>query len=72
MSHVREQALGTPEEILTADEVVARYKLKSLESLYVMRSRGNGPRAFRVGKELRFRLSDLRAWEESRADPVGE
>lgn len=55
-------------EILTADQVVALYQLKSKNALYVMRSRGTGPRAFRVGKELRFRLSDLRSWESSRAD----
>lgn len=57
-----------PEEWLTSDEVVAHYKLRSKGQLYVMRSRGRGPRGHRFGKELRFKRSDLLAWEATRAD----
>lgn len=56
------------EEWLTADEVVARYKLSSKDALYLMRSRGTGPRGHKFGRELRFKVSDLRVWEALRAD----
>lgn len=55
-------------EWLTARQVVARYKLASLDALYTMRSRGRGPRGHRMGRELRFSEADLRAWERLRAD----
>ncbi|MFB4312924.1 helix-turn-helix transcriptional regulator [Actinomadura sp. 21ATH] len=55
-------------EWLTAPEVVARYKLRSLGALYAMRTRGKGPRGHRFGRELRFREDDLRAWEAQRAE----
>jgi predicted DNA-binding transcriptional regulator AlpA len=31
--------------------------------IYGMRYRGEGPPAIRIGRELRFRLSDVHAWE---------
>ena len=30
--------------------------------LYDLRSQGRGPRGFRVGRELRFRVSEVDAW----------
>jgi predicted DNA-binding transcriptional regulator AlpA len=33
--------------------------------LYGLRYRGDGPPALRVGRELRFRLVDVEAWEQS-------
>lgn len=52
----------------TADEVVKRYRLKSKASLYQMRSRGTGPRGYRIGRVVMFKESDLLAWEATRAD----
>ena len=34
----------------------------SLQTLYDLRSQGRGPRGFRVGRELRFRVSEVDAW----------
>lgn len=56
------------ERWLTADEVVARYGLKSRAALYAMRSRGTGPRGYRIGRLVKFKVSDLLAWEATRAD----
>ncbi len=35
---------------------------------YSMRHRGAGPPAYRIGKKLMFRWSDVEAWVETRRD----
>lgn len=32
------------------------------QALYDLRSQGRGPRGFRVGRQLRFRMSEIEAW----------
>lgn len=54
------------EEFLTSVELAKRWK-KRLEAIYWMRSRRQGPPAVRVGRELRFRAEDVRAWEDHQA-----
>jgi excisionase family DNA binding protein len=34
----------------------------STQTIYDLRSQGRGPRGFRVGRELRFRISEIDAW----------
>lgn len=34
-------------------------------TVYNWRSTGYGPRGFRVGKHLRYRLADVEAWEDA-------
>jgi len=34
----------------------------SAQTIYDLRSQGRGPRGFRVGRELRFRVSEIEAW----------
>lgn len=34
----------------------------SIQTLYDLRSQGRGPRGFRVGRELRFRISEIDTW----------
>lgn len=34
------------------------------QTLYDLRSQGRGPRGFRVGRELRFRRSEIQTWLE--------
>jgi excisionase family DNA binding protein len=34
----------------------------SVQTLYDLRSQGRGPRGFRVGRELRLRVSEVDAW----------
>ncbi|GAA1990079.1 hypothetical protein GCM10009777_26740 [Microbacterium pumilum] len=42
----------------------------SVQTIYDLRSKGRGPRGFRVGTQLRFRESEIDAWVErmERAD----
>jgi excisionase family DNA binding protein len=53
------------QEILTAAET-AEYLRVPLKTLYAWRHRGSAPQAFRAGRHLRFRRSDLDSWLEER------
>lgn len=50
----------------------------SVQTLYDLRSQGRGPRGFRVGRQLRFRLSEIDTWlarmedADARRHPSGE
>ena len=52
------EALGP---VLSLSELAARLRV-SVQTLYDLRSQGRGPRGFRVGRELRFRVSEVDAW----------
>jgi predicted DNA-binding transcriptional regulator AlpA len=49
----------------TAD--VARILVVPVTTLYCWRYKGTGPKAYRIGKHLRYRLADVLAWLESDA-----
>lgn len=51
----------TFEPLLSTTELAERLQV-SVQTLYDLRSHGRGPRGFRVGRELRFRASEIRAW----------
>lgn len=44
-------------------ELAAELKV-SAQTIYDLRSKGRGPRGFRVGTQLRFRESEIDAWVE--------
>jgi len=46
---------------------VAGYLQVPVKTLYQWRYRGEGPRAFRVGRHIRYRWEDVGAWLASRA-----
>lgn len=39
-----------------------------INTLYSWRKTGRGPRGFRVGKFIRYRLADVEAWEQEQID----
>lgn len=43
----------------------------SMSTIYSWRCRGEGPAGYRVGKFVRFRRSDVEAWLERIAEPIG-
>ena len=49
-------------------EVVAEYLGVPVATIYAWRKNGYGPRAFRVGKHLRWRDSEVQAWLEKQRD----
>jgi excisionase family DNA binding protein len=53
---------------LLSTEQLARFLGVPVKTIYQWRYRGEGPPAYRVGRHLRFRWPDVRAWLEERAD----
>ncbi|MEN8673978.1 helix-turn-helix domain-containing protein [Nocardioides sp.] len=49
------------EQILSLSELCAHLHV-SAQTIYDLRSQGRGPRGSRVGRELRFRVSEVEAW----------
>jgi excisionase family DNA binding protein len=49
------------EQVLTLSQLAAHLSV-GVQTLYDLRSKGRGPRGFRVGRELRFRRSEVDAW----------
>ncbi|MBB6627612.1 helix-turn-helix domain-containing protein [Nocardioides sp. KIGAM211] len=59
-------ATTTPSEtglgsVLTLSQLAAQRGV-TVQTLYDLRSQGRGPRGFRVGRELRFRVIEVDAW----------
>jgi len=53
--------LSLVDGVLSLSELCAQL-LVSAQTIYDLRSQGRGPRGFRVGRELRFRVSEIEAW----------
>lgn len=51
------------EQVLSLSELCAHLHVNA-QTIYDLRSQGRGPRGFRVGRELRFRISEIDAWLE--------
>ncbi|HEY8503140.1 MAG TPA: helix-turn-helix domain-containing protein [Gemmataceae bacterium] len=49
---------------LTPDELATRLRIPRA-TLYQWRYRGEGPRAVKVGRHLRYRLADVERWERT-------
>lgn len=56
-----ESAPGLLEPVLTLAEIAAHLGV-SVQALYDLRNKGRGPRGFKVGRHLHFRLSEVDAW----------
>ena len=54
---------------LLSTEEVARILIVPVATLYTWRYKGTGPKAYRVGKHLRYRLVDVLTWLEGNAGP---
>lgn len=53
-------------ELLTVQEA-SRWARCSVSFLEKLRQRGEGPRVVRLGRAVRYRLSDLEAWTQGAA-----
>lgn len=59
--------LDRPTEWLSLRDVASETHVK-LQTLYRLRSEGRGPKAFRIGGQLRIRREDLNEWIEQGVD----
>lgn len=60
--------MSAPEERLLSPQEVADWLGVPRGTIYQWRTRGDGPRGYRVGKHVRYRLSDVQSWLEEHAD----
>jgi excisionase family DNA binding protein len=69
-------SLSLVDGVLSLSELCSQLQV-STQTIYDLRSQGRGPRGFRVGRELRFRVSEIEAWlrrleaEDDRRHPLG-
>lgn len=66
LAHLVCMTTTTPSEtglgpVLTMSQLASQLGV-TVQTLYDLRSQGRGPRGFRVGRELRFRVSEVDAW----------
>ncbi len=55
------------EPLISVDELAAYLGLPK-QTIYDWRVSGKGPKGYRIGKHLRFAVSDVRAWVEHQRD----
>lgn len=51
---------------------LAEYLGVPVRTIYDWRQTGHGPRGFRVGRHLKFAVSDVAAWVEAQRDATAE
>lgn len=59
--------IGMDDRLMTTEQV-ADYLTVPVATIYNWRVQGEGPRASRVGRHLRFRRSDVDAWLDAQAE----
>ena len=60
-TYAKAPTLSLVEGVLSLSELCAQLHV-SAQTIYDLRSQGRGPRGFRVGRELRFRVSEIDSW----------
>jgi excisionase family DNA binding protein len=66
------RSVGGLELMLTIDEL-SEYLAVPVRTLYDWRLSGRGPHAVHVGRQLRYRVSDVQTWLDSQREvTVGE
>ena len=53
---------------LDVRELAARYPGVTPSTVYAWLQKGSAPRSFKIGKRRLFKLEDVIAWENARAD----
>ncbi|WP_104201240.1 AlpA family transcriptional regulator [Cryobacterium sp. Y29] len=56
------------EPVLTTSEL-AEYVGVQVQAIYDLRTDGRGPSGIRVGREIRYRVSDIRRWLDGLHEP---
>jgi excisionase family DNA binding protein len=59
----------SPDKLLLRPDEVAALLDVPLRTIYRWRSRHDGPRGYRIGRHVRYRVDDIEAWLEDHRDP---
>jgi len=60
--------MGT-DQYLSPAELAVRYDVP-IETVYGWNKTGRGPQFLRIGRHVRYRVTDVLAWEKSRVVPA--
>ncbi|GAA1997151.1 helix-turn-helix domain-containing protein [Microbacterium pumilum] len=64
-----EQLSGLGLEPMVTTSELAEYLRVDVQAIYDLRLHDRGPKGVRVGRELRFRVSDVKRWLDSLHEP---
>jgi excisionase family DNA binding protein len=64
-----EQLSGLGLEPMVTTSELADYLRVDVQAIYDLRSHDRGPKGVRVGRELRFRVSDVKRWLDHLHEP---
>lgn len=67
MNDLSRPAIGL-EPVLTTSELAAHLGVP-VQTIHDLRHGGRGPRGFRIGRELRYRVSEIEAWLAGLEEP---
>lgn len=59
--------ISRAEAILTLEDFARRLKVP-VQTVRVWRMKGEDPKSFKAGRHVRYRLSDIEAWEQEQID----
>ena len=59
----------SPDKLLLRPDEVAALLDVPLRTMYRWRSRHDGPRGYRIGRHVRYRVDDIERWLEDHRDP---
>jgi excisionase family DNA binding protein len=73
MAHTTESLDDHADRSLNRDALMSPYEVASylrvpLRTVYRWRTRGEGPRGYRVGRHVRYRIGDVDRWLEHHRD----
>ncbi|WP_210479604.1 AlpA family transcriptional regulator [Naasia sp. SYSU D00948] len=66
---MRDDTITTGLEKMLSTRELAEYLGVAPQAIYDLRCDGRGPRAVHVGRELRYRVSEIEAWIERMSEP---
>jgi len=69
LPNIANRETDPPDRMLLTTKGLSAYLGVPVATLKQWRREGTAPRAYRVGRQLRYRRSDVDAWLEARADP---
>ena len=64
-----EQLSGLGLEPMVTTSELAEYLRVDVQAIYDLRTHSRGPKGVRVGRELRFRVSDVKSWLDQLHEP---
>ena len=70
LTGMRDEPSASGLESMLSTRELAEHIGVAPQAIYDLRTAGRGPRAIHVGRELRYRVSEIQAWLDRMSEPV--